>query len=278
MDKSLAGKSALVTGCARVNGLGRAIATTLAQAGADVAVCDVDAGGTRNVHEGGEDELTADWRGLPSLVDELTDIGVAATALVGDVGNAADAQRMVTEAVDALGRVDVLVNNAAAPHGPDRNWTWLVPPDAFEQVMRVNATGTFLMSSAVTRHLLDRGLPGRIINISSGTGRRGYAQRAAYSASKFAVVGLTQAMAAELAPHKITVNAVCPGAMATARQQHTRPAPASAPGADAPIPAIPVGRMGVPGDVARAVLFLAEPDADYITGECLNVNGGVLMY
>lgn len=277
MERPLAGQVALVTGCARVRGLGRAIAASLARAGADVAVSDIEPGGTRNVHEAGEDEQAAGWKGLPSLVDELTALGVRATAVVGDVGRQADAERMVQEAIANLGRVDVLVNNAAAPHGRDRNWTWLVPEDAFDEVLRINTKGVFLMSSAVTRHLLDRQAPGRIVTIASGSGRRGYPQRAAYSASKFAVVGLTQTMAAELAPHKITVNAVCPGAVATARQQHTKAAPADAPGADAPIPAIPVGRMGVPDDVARAVRFLADPAADYITGECLNVNGGVLM-
>jgi NAD(P)-dependent dehydrogenase (short-subunit alcohol dehydrogenase family) len=277
VDRPLEGQVALVTGCGRMNGLGRAIARVLAEAGADVAVSDIEPGGTRNVHEAGEAEASAGWQGLPSLVEELVAMGVRAIPVVGDVGRLDDAERMVAQAADDLGQVDVLVNNAAAPHGRDRNWTWLVPEDAFDEVLRVNTKGVFLMSSAVIRRLLDRGVPGRVINIASGSGRRGYPQRAAYCASKFAVVGLTQTMAAELAPHRITVNAVCPGAMATARQTHTKPAPEEAPGADAPIPEIPVGRMGVPDDIARAVRFLAEPAADYITGECVNVNGGILM-
>jgi NAD(P)-dependent dehydrogenase (short-subunit alcohol dehydrogenase family) len=143
--------------------------------------------------------------------------------------------------------------------------------------MRVNTKGVFLLSTAVVRHLLDRRTPGRIINIASGAGRRGYPQRGAYAASKFAVIGLTQVMALELASHAITVNAVCPGAIGTSRQAHTRPVAADAPDANPLIPPIPVGRMGRPGDIARAVLFLADPAADYITGECINVNGGVLM-
>jgi NAD(P)-dependent dehydrogenase (short-subunit alcohol dehydrogenase family) len=228
------------------------------------------------VYEGGEAEAQVGWQGLPSLAKELTAKGVKSLALVGDVGEKEHAERMVKEAIAGLGQIDILVNNAAAPHGPDRNWTWLVPEDAFDLVMRVNARGTFLMSSAVTRHLLERLAAGRIINISSGSGRRGQPQRAAYSASKFAILGLTQTMAAELAPHHITVNAVCPGAMATSRQTHTKPASERAPGVDAPIPAAPVGRMGIPDDVARAVLFLADPAADYITGEALNINGGIL--
>jgi NAD(P)-dependent dehydrogenase (short-subunit alcohol dehydrogenase family) len=270
----LEGHVALVTGCGRYKGLGRGIALALAGAGADVAVTDLEPGGTRNVREAGEDEAEAGWVGLPSLVEEIRGLGVSCEAFIGDVGDKSDAERMVAEAIAKLGKVDVLVNNAAAPHGRDRNWTWEVPEDAFDLVMRVNTKGTFLMSSAVVRHLLDRGVPGRIVNIVSGAGRRGYPQRAAYCASKFAMVGLTQTMAQELAARAITVNAVCPGAMDTARQRHTRSA---APDADSPIPSVPVGRMGDAADIARAVVFLVDPAASYITGECLNVNGGVLM-
>ncbi|HEX3842088.1 MAG TPA: SDR family oxidoreductase [Acidimicrobiales bacterium] len=274
---TLSGQVALVTGCGRYAGLGRGIARKLAANGADVAVTDLVPGGTRNVHEDGEQDAAASWLGLPSLVEELEGMGVRSTGLVGDVGEKADAERMVAETIGTLGQVDILVNNAAAPHGADRNWTWNVPEEAFDLVMRVNTKGVFLLSSAVVRHLLDRKAPGRIINIASGSGRRGYPQRGAYSASKFAVVGLTQVMAQELAASGITVNAVCPGAMDTPRQSHTKPAPADAPGADSPIPTVPVGRLGQPEDIARAVEFLADPAASYITGECLNVNGGVLM-
>jgi 3-oxoacyl-[acyl-carrier protein] reductase len=272
----LDGQVALVTGTARYDGLGRGIARALAAAGADVMVTDLDPGGTRNVHESGEAEAAVGWAGLPDLVTELQGLGVRSASAVGDVGDKHDADRMVAEAIGTLGKVDILVNNAAAPHGRDRNWTWEVPEDAWDLVMRVNTRGPFLMSGAVTRHLLERRAKGRIVNISSGSGKRGYPQRAAYSASKFALIGLTQAMAQELAPHGITVNAVCPGAMATARQSYTK-SDADAPGAVSPGSTIPVGRLGLPGDVARAVVFLAEPSADFITGECIQVNGGGLM-
>lgn len=274
---SLEGQVALVTGTARYRGLGREIARVLAAAGADLMVTDLDPGGTRNVHESGEAEAEVGWMGLRDLVREIEGFGVRCVSAVGDVGRKADADRMVAEAVAALGKVDILVNNAAAPHGRDRNWTWEVPEEAWDLVMRVNATGAFLMSGAVVRHMLGRNATtGRIINMSSGSGKRGYPQRAAYSASKFAIVGLTQAMAQELASRGITVNAVLPGAMATARQSYEK-TDADAPGARSPGMAVPVGRLGEPADIARAVLFLAEPSADYITGECLNVNGGVLM-
>ena len=137
--------------------------------------------------------------------------------------------------------------------------------------MRINTTGVFLMSRAVVRHLLDRGAPGRIISISSGAGRRGYARRAAYSASKFAVHGLTESMALELAPHRITVNAVAPGTVATDRQVSRE----SRAGEGAVPPPAPVGRLGTPDDIARAVVFLADAAASYITGQILSVDGGI---
>ena len=146
--------------------------------------------------------------------------------------------------------------------------------------MRVNTKGVFLVSGAMIRHLLDRSASsGRIINIASSAGRRGLPQRAAYSASKFATIGLTQVMAIELAPHGITVNAVCPGVVNTSRYQ----ARANRAGSDAADPAIaaldnpPVGRIGEPEDVARAVLFLSEKSADFITGQAVNIDGGIVM-
>jgi NAD(P)-dependent dehydrogenase (short-subunit alcohol dehydrogenase family) len=202
-------------------------------------------------------------------------MGRRAVSLVGDVGIGADARRMVAEAIAALGCVDILVNNAGAPHGADRTWTWDVPDQAWELVLRVNLNGPFLMSSAVARHLLDRGAPGRIVNIASLAGQRGYSQRAAYCASKAALISLTQTMALELAPHGITVNAVCPGPVATARhasrlaRQQVEPTS----GVAAPVP--PVGRVAEPYEIARAVLFLADPEAGSITGECVNVDGGL---
>lgn len=277
---ALDGQVALVTGCGRYRGLGRGIALALASAGADVALTDIARDGTRNVMEAGEEERAVGWKGLDSVVEEVEELGRRAVALLGDVGRAEDAQRMVDDAADALGAVDILVNNAGAPHGADRTWTWEVPEDAFDAVLRINTKGVFLMSSAVVRHLLGRESSGRIINIASGAGKRGFPQRAAYCASKFAVIGLTQSMAQELASRGITVNAVCPGAMNTARQASRAARAASGDDADAEAapPVAPVNRLGEPLDVARAVAFLADPDADYITGQSINVDGGLIMH
>src|SRR5262249_39855146 len=124
---NLDGKVGLVTGCGRYKGIGRSIALTLAAAGADVAVTDIAAAGARNQSEIDDAEAAVNWRGLESLVAEFTALGRRAIALTGDVGIKADAERMVNETAQRLGSLDILVNNAGAPHGPDRNWTWLVP-------------------------------------------------------------------------------------------------------------------------------------------------------
>jgi NAD(P)-dependent dehydrogenase (short-subunit alcohol dehydrogenase family) len=270
----LSGLAALVTGCGRARGIGRAIALTLAAAGADVAVTDVAASGIRNVGESGP----AGTDGLSDLVDQIKQLGCRAIGLTGDVADAADVEAVVATAVAELGRVDILVNNAGAPHGGDRAPSWLVPELAYDEVMRVNAKGVFLMSGVVIRHLLHRGARGRIVNIASVAGKVGYPERAVYCASKFAVIGLTQAMAQELAPRGITVNAVCPGAVATDRNVATRHRAATTGDAAADnASSSPVGRIGEPDDIARAVLYLVDPAASYVTGQSLVVDGGRYM-
>jgi 3-oxoacyl-[acyl-carrier protein] reductase len=272
----LAGSVALVTGCGRARGIGRAIALTLAAAGADLAVADVSPAGVRN--EGEPESARASTDGLASLVDEIAALGRRAVAVTGDVADAADAESMVGTVISALGQVDILVNNAAAPHGADRAMTWQVPEHAYDSVMRVNAKGVFLMSGAVVRHLLERGVPGRIVNIASVAGKQGYPARSAYCASKFAVIGLTQVMAQELASQGVTVNAVCPGAIATDRNAATQHRAATRGDAGAATASsTPVGRVGEPADIARAVLYLAVPAASYLTGQSLVVDGGRFM-
>ena len=276
---SLSGLVALVTGCGRKGGMGRAIAIELATAGAHVGVCDIDAEGRVNAHEppsAAEDP----WRGLSSLVEEIEAVGQRSRASVGDVGSKADADRMMSEMVENFGKVDILVNNAAAPHGADRDWIWNVPEDAFDSVLRTNTKGVFLMSAAFIRQYRDReGELGRIVNIASVAGLRGTAQRGAYTASKFAVVGLTQSTALEVAAMGITVNAICPGATATARVAASLArAAGGGPGSEAAMPPLPpVQRFGQPSDIARAVVFVAEPSAAQITGQAICVDGGTSL-
>src|SRR5437870_3376573 len=172
------GKSVLVTGCGRVRGMGRAIAVAFARAGADVVATDIAAGGTRNENEEGLEEIRLGWKGLDSLAGEIQGLGRSVLTLVGDVSRAADAERFVSEALARFGRVDVLVNNAAAPHGADRRLLWEVPEEAWDLVLDVNLKGTFLMSRAVIPHMLSR-RSGRIINMASVSGKRGTPRRGA---------------------------------------------------------------------------------------------------
>ena len=274
------GKSVLVTGCGRVRGIGRALAVAFARAGADVAATDIAVGGTRNENEEGLEEIRQGWKGLESLAAEVQGLGRRALTLVGDVSRAADAERFVAEALARFGRIDVLVNNAAAPHGADRRLVWEVPEEAWDLVLDVNLKGTFLMSRAVIPHMLSR-RSGRIINMASVSGKRGTPRRGAYTASKFGVIGLTQVLAQELAAHGITVNAICPRSVDTSRRESTsrreRALAEGNPGA--PVLGLPpTGRVARPDDIARLALFFASEQSDHITGQAWNVDGGAVMH
>jgi 3-oxoacyl-[acyl-carrier protein] reductase len=275
-----AGRVVLVTGCARARGIGRAIAVAFARAGADVVVTDVAAGGTRNENEEGLEEKRLGWKGLDSLAGEIQSLGRRVLTLVGDVSHAADAERFVAEALAQFGRIDVLVNNAAAPHGADRRLLWEVPEEAWDLVIDVNLKGAFLMSRAVIPHMLKRG-SGRIISMASVSGKRGTARRGAYSASKFGIIGLTQVMAQELGAHGITANAICPGSVETSRRESTsrRERALAERDPNAPVLSLPpTGRVARPDDIARLALFFASEASDHITGQAWNVDGGTVMH
>jgi NAD(P)-dependent dehydrogenase (short-subunit alcohol dehydrogenase family) len=274
------GKTVLVSGCARARGMGRAISTAFARAGADLVVTDVAPGGTRNENEEGLEEIRLGWKGLESLAAEIEALGRRVLPIVGDVSRAADADRFVAETIARFGRVDVLVNNAAAPHGADRRLLWEVPEEAWDLVMDVNLKGTFLMSRAAIPHMLSR-RSGRIINMASVSGKRGTMRRGAYTASKFGVIGLTQVMAQELAAHGITVNAICPGSVDTSRRESTSRRERALAEHDPKAPVLglpPTGRVARPDDIARLALFLASDQSDHITGQAWNVDGGVVMH
>jgi 3-oxoacyl-[acyl-carrier protein] reductase len=275
-----AGKVVLVTGCARARGIGRAISVAFARAGADVVATDVAAGGTRNENEEGLEERRLGWKGLDSLAGEIKDLGRHVLTLVGDVSHAADAERFVAEALAQFGRIDVLVNNAAAPHGADRRLIWEVPEEAWDRVIDVNLKGAFLMSRAVIPHMLKRG-SGRIINMASVSGKRGTARRGAYSASKFGIIGLTQVMAQELGAHGITANAICPGSVETSRRESTSRRERALVERDPNAPVLslpPTGRVARPDDIARLAVFFASEASDHITGQAWNVDGGTAMH
>src|SRR4030095_4595957 len=274
------GKVVLITGCGRVRGMGRAISLAFARAGADIVATDIATSGTRNENEEGLEEIRVGWKGLESLAGEIQALGRGVHTTVGDGRPGAEAQPLAAEALGRSGRVDVLVNNAAAPHGADRRLVWETPEEAWDLVLDVNLKGAFLMSRAVIPHMLAR-RSGRIVNLASVAGKRGTARRGAYTASKFGIIGLTQVLAQELGAHGITVNAICPGSVDTSRRESTSRREKALAERDpaAPVMGIaPTGRVARPYDMRRLALFFASAESDHITGQEWNVDGGSVMH
>ena len=244
----LKGRVALVTGASQ--GIGRACALELARAGAKVAVA------ARN-----EEKIAA-------VVKEITGGGGGAGAFKLDVANEDEVKAAVKAVVGQFGKLDILVNNAGVTR--DQLAMRMKRAD-WDAVLTTNLTGAFLCTQAVVGSMLKQRW-GRIINITSVFGQMGQAGQANYAASKAGLIGLTMAMARELASRNITVNAVAPGFIETAMTKGL-----SAEFKAEALKMIPLGRAGSDQDVAHAVRFLASEEAAYITGHVLNVNGGMLM-
>ena len=267
-DRGLEGKVAIVTGAAR--GIGRGVALGLADAGADVVVSDLGGSGQKWSYR------LADRGELEETTKAVEARGVKALAVPCDVTDASQVQQLIDATQRELGHIDILVNNAGVVHfGP------LVEFDEarWDQLFAVNVKGVFLASRAVIPHLIES--KGSIVNISSVAGKRGYAGGAAYCGTKFAVVGITQALAAELGPQGVRVNAVCPGILATAMwTDHLNAVMGSNFGSegreafeDAVRNFIPLGREQTPEDVAEAVIYLST--TINVSGISLNVAGGM---
>ena len=276
---NLNGKVALVTGAGGKNGIGRAIATRLAKEGADVAVNDI------TEHPYAVDQT--DWQGLPDVVYEIEALGRRAISIVADVSDAEQVAEMVDKTVAHFGKIDILVNNAGTKADKDRVPVIDLAEADWDRVQRVNVKGVFLCSQAVARHLVKQGTGGKIINISSVTGKQGSARYAAYSASKFAVIGFTQSLAHELAPYGINVNAICPSLVDTERVGHLAaalmpedlsPEEQRAEFARRNAASVPLGRLAEGTDVAKMAAFLASDEAAYLTGLAVTVAGGSMMY
>lgn len=245
----LDGKIALVTGASR--GIGRAIALQLAAEGAKVVV-----------------NYAGNAKAAEEVINEITAFGGEAFAYQCDVASGESVDAMIKETVSRFGRIDILINNA----GITRDTLLMRMKEAdWDDVLATNLKGIFLCTKAVSR-LMMKQKSGRIVNMTSVVGLTGNAGQANYAAAKAGVIGFTKSVAKELASRGITVNAVAPGFISTDMTA------ALADGVkDEMAKNIPLARLGLPEDVAKAVAFLVSDSASYITGQTINVDGGMVM-
>jgi meso-butanediol dehydrogenase/(S,S)-butanediol dehydrogenase/diacetyl reductase len=292
MEKRFSGKVAIVTGSGR--GIGKGIARRMAREGADVVLAEYDANSAR------------------AAARELEQLGVRALHYPVDVSDAAAVQSMVGDVIGELGHIDILVNNAGvAQTKPMMKLT----EEDWDRVISVNQRGTFFCTQAVARQMIqqipeelrgeetpadimtidsvekesrgnaesDRASYGKIVNLSSIAGRRGRPLSTHYAASKAAIISITQSAALALAPYNITVNAICPGIVPTPMWEQIDEERGDLFGAkpgeamSSFINAVPLKRAASPEDIAGAVAFFCSNDANYITGQALNVDGGYEM-
>jgi NAD(P)-dependent dehydrogenase (short-subunit alcohol dehydrogenase family) len=280
----LESKVALITGAGGMKGIGRATALKLAAQGADIAVTDVQ----RPPEDLPPGEVRKQWRSIDSVAEEIEALGRRCLRVWCDLRASEQIQAMVRQVAEHCGHIDILVNNARAVIGRDKVPITELREDVWQHFLAINTTAVFLCTKFVGQSMVRQGQGGRIINIASDAAKRASAMGAAYSASKFAVLGLTQASALDLAPYGITVNAVCPGPVNTDRLSYWERAQAEAQGI--PLEAFrakivaeagqrtPLGRIAEPDDVAGLVAFLASDEARFITGQAYNVNGGLLFH
>jgi NAD(P)-dependent dehydrogenase (short-subunit alcohol dehydrogenase family) len=276
VERPFAGRVALVTGAARPRGIGRATAVALAQGGADVACLDI-----ARPYDDAPFHGTASADDLEALAGELDGLGVRAVTVRADVADEEAVEAAVARASEELGTV-TLVANVAGGSGPGFGLGPLlaVPAPEFRRVLDVNVVGTWLVSKAATR-MVAAGVGGRICNVSSQAGKRGFPLLGAYCAAKAGIILLTQAMALELGPQGIAVNAVCPGTVDTdlinrdAMFENLMGGPE---GLAAYIAReIPLGRLQRAEEIAAAIVWLLSDAARGVTGEALNVSAGQTM-
>ncbi len=283
MVDRFAGKIALITGAGGRRGIGRATALRLASEGADVAVLDFP--WPQGQHA--SDESPDQWSGVASVADEIRQLGRRALALHADISNEEQVEAAVQKVYDELGPLDVLVANASARPGADRVPVVELPLEELQRVINVNLIGTFLCCKSVGKRMISHQRGDAVVIVSSQSGHIAKPRIAAYGATKFAQLGLTQAFAQEMGPYGVRVNAACPGVVDTARLDWS--ARATGLSSDASIKqardemlskysrSTPLSRIGTPEDVAAVVAFLASSDAAHMTGQSLLVDGGGRM-
>jgi len=255
----LTGKGAIVTGGAM--GIGKAISSRLAEAGASVMIADLDLD-TAN-----------------QTVEEIKSRGGKAQAIQADASSSADVKKVINATVEAFGSLDIMVNNAGIyPLLP----VMRVEEDLWDKVIDINMKGTFMFAQTAAAKMIEAGKGGKIINLASVDGFHPNGNATPYNASKGGVIMMTKALALELAPHKILVNAVAPGNIITPGTKSTGKAAVAAGLTIEQIGKsfmgrIPLERPGGPDDIAKVVLFLASGASDYMTGDILLVDGGYLL-
>ena len=256
----LSKKVAIVTGAGI--GMGRGIAKMLAKEGANVVATDMNADTAK------------------STADEIKSMGEVSLAAKMDVRSSDQIDQVIKKTLDEFDRIDILVNNAGvSTMAPVVDMT----EEEWDLNLDVNSKGTFLCTKPVLKQMIKQGKGGRIVCVSSLAGKSGNKYYSHYSASKWAVIGFVKSVAMEVAQHQITVNAVCPGRVATSMEEREMAWEAKylkmslEDVKKSYVDSIPLGRLETPEDVAKLVVFLASDDADYITGEAIEVTGGMFL-
>jgi len=273
--KRLKGKTAVITGSGRRGGLGEAIATRLAEDGANIVISDI--GQSRDAATG--DEHIGSTDEMESIAEELRGRGVESSTCVCDVRSLEEVRALAQHAKDTHGSLDIWINNAGI--GYIMKPLLDVTEDDWRAVIDVNLSGAFFGVKSAAEIMVKQGRGGRIINVASQAAKSGFPHAQAYTSSKHGLVGLVRSAATELGSHNITVNNVCPNHVTTGLGAWQNEYFAEVTGADsveeylkAMAARIPMGRPGLPEDTANAVAFLCSDDAKYITAESMNVSGG----
>ena len=281
MGNALSGKVAFVTGAAAKRGMGRAVALRLAQEGADVMVTDKFAA-PKSAWAGDEN-----WKGLEDVVKEIEGLGRKAIWAVAGVEDSKEVNAAVKATIQKFGKIDILVNCAGTrgpvgvsiADGDEKDWRLMFD---------VNSLGTMIVSKAVAKEMIRRNEGGKIVHIASAAGKLPCPGSAAYAASKWAVIGIVQALAMELAPYKINVNAINPGFFATNLRDDDATLHSKEKGITVEqfreeeykmlTNMVPLKRMGKVEDIADVTYYLVSEQSQYITGVSINVTGGTLMH